>query len=230
MDLPWLDHPSAHSAARDAALSQVPRSLHLVPADAARRAAVQGFIRDRFAAHYQADVRHFMPCLFGLEADDGSLHGAVGCRSAATQPLFLEHYLDEPIEDLIAARVGTTVDRTDVVEVGNLAARGAGLSRLLIVALTRLLATEGVRWAGFTGTPALINSFRRLGIALHGLAPADPRRLGVDREQWRAEWGTYYDAGPQVMVAEVPGADRTLATAGTYRRFGAQEAMHGLCA
>ncbi|MFU2487884.1 thermostable hemolysin [Thauera sp. WH-1] len=225
MDLPWLDHPSA----RDAALSPVPRSLHLVPADAARRTAVQGFIRERFAAHYQADVRHFMPCLFGLEADDGSLHGAVGCRSAVVQPLFLERYLDEPIEDLIAARAGMTVARADVVEVGNLAARGAGLSRLLIVALTRLLAAEGVRWAGFTGTPALINSFRRLGIALHRLASADPSRLGVDHEQWRAEWGTYYDNRPQVMVAEVPGADRALATAGTYRHFGAQEAMHGLC-
>lgn len=225
MDLPWLDHPPA----REAAPSQVPRSLHLVPADATRRAAVQDFVRDRFAAHYQADVRHFMPCLFGLEADDGSLHGAVGCRSAATQPLFLERYLDEPIEDLIAARAGTTVERADVVEVGNLAARGAGLSRLLIVALTRLLATEGVRWAGFTGTPALINSFRRLGIVLHRLGSADPRRLGVDREQWRAEWGTYYDAGPQVMVAEVPGADRALSSAGTYRQFGAQEVMHGLC-
>ena len=226
MDLPWLDHPTS----RETASAPVPRSLHLVAVDAARRAAVQDFIRDRFAAHYQADVRHFMPCLFGLEADDGSLHGAVGCRSAATQALFLEHYLDEPIEDLIAARVGTSVERADVVEVGNLAARGAGMSRLLIVALTRLLATEGVRWVGFTGTPALINSFRRLGIALHGLAPADPRRLGVDRDQWRAEWGTYYDAGPQVMVAEVPGADRTLATAGTYRQFGASmEAAHGLC-
>ena len=226
MDLPWLDHPTS----RETASAPVPRSLHLVAVDAARRAAVHDVIRDRFAAHYQADVRHFMPCLFGLEADDGSLHGAVGCRSAAVQPLFLERYLDEPIEHVIAARSGEIVERADVVEVGNLAARGAGMSRLLIVALTRLLATEGVRWAGFTGTPALINSFRRLGIVLHGLVPADPRRLGVDRDQWRAEWGTYYDAGPQVMVAEVPGADRTLATAGTYRQFrSSMEAAHGLC-
>lgn len=222
MDLPWLDHPTS----REPASAQVPRSLHLVAVDAARRAAVQDFIRDRFAVHYQANVRHFMPCLFGLEADDGSLHGAVGCRSAAVQPLFLERYLDEPIEHVIAARSGEVVDRADVVEVGNLAARGAGMSRLLIVALTRLLATEGVRWVGFTGTPALINSFRRLGIALHRLAPADPSRLGADRD----EWGSYYDAGPQVMVAEVPGADRTLATAGTYRQFGSSmEAAHGLC-
>lgn len=222
MDLPWLDHPTS----REPASAQVPRSLHLVAVDAARRAAVQDFIRNRFAAHYQANVRHFMPCLFGLEADDGSLHGAVGCRSAAVQPLFLERYLDEPIEHVIAARSGEIVERADVVEVGNLAARGAGMSRLLIVALTRLLATEGVRWVGFTGTPALINSFRRLGIALHRLAPADPSRLGADRD----EWGSYYDAGPQVMVAEVPGADRTLATAGTYRQFGSSmEAAHGLC-
>ena len=226
MDLPWLDHPSS----RETASAPVPRSLHLVAVDAARRAAVQDFIRDRFAAHYQASVHHFMPCLFGLEADDGSLHGAVGCRSAAVQPLFLERYLDEPIEHVITARSGEAAERADVVEVGNLAARGAGMSRLLIVALTRLLATEGVRWAGFTGTPALINSFRRLGIVLHGLAPADPRRLGMGHDQWRAEWGTYYDAGPQVMVAEVPGADRALATAGTYRQFGASmEAAHGLC-
>ena len=222
MDLPWLDHPTS----RETASAPVPRSLHLVAVDAARRAAVQDFIRDRFAAHYQADVRHFMPCLFGLEADDGSLHGAVGCRSAAVQPLFLERYLDEPIEHVITARSGEAAERADVVEVGNLAARGAGMSRLLIVALTRLLATEGVRWVGFTGTPALINSFRRLGIALHRLAPADPARLGVDRD----EWGSYYDAGPQVMVAEVPGAHRTLAMAGTYRQFGASmEAAHGLC-
>ena len=222
MDLPWLDHPPS----RETASAPVPRSLHLVAVDAARRAAVHDFIRDRFAAHYQADVRHFMPCLYGLEADDGSLHGAVGCRSAAVQPLFLERYLDEPIEHVIAARSGEAVERADVVEVGNLAARGAGMSRLLIVALTRLLATEGVRWVGFTGTPALINSFRRLGIALHRLAPADPSRLGADRD----EWGSYYDAGPQVMVAEVPGADRTLATAGTYRQFrSSMEAAHGLC-
>ncbi|MBP8923371.1 MAG: thermostable hemolysin, partial [Thauera sp.] len=64
MDLPWLDHPTS----RETTSAPVPRSLHLVAVDAARRAAVQDFIRDRFAAHYQADVRHFMPCLYGLEA------------------------------------------------------------------------------------------------------------------------------------------------------------------
>lgn len=226
MDLPWLDHPSSAAPG----VQPAARSLRLLEVDEARRRAVEDFVRERFAAHYQARVRHFMPRLFALEAADGSLHGAVGCRGAAEQGLFLERYLDEPVERVIARRTGARVEREGIVEVGNLAAHGAGTARLLIIALTRILAAEGLRWVCFTGTPALINSFRRLGIALHGLAPADPRRLGVDRDQWRAEWGSYYDAGPQVMVAEVPGADLTLATAGTYRQFGASmEAAHGLC-
>ena len=81
---------------------------------------------------------------------------------------------------------------------------------------------------GAPGRRALLPPQRgRQGLSV---APADPRRLGVDRDQWRAEWGSYYDAGPQVMVAEVPGADLTLATAGTYRQFGASmEAARGLC-
>ena len=222
MELPWAQHdrPVARIGRGDS------YELHLASPGSARRVALEQFIRQRFELQHGARIRHFMPCLFGLENQSGQLLGAVGVRSGNSGPLFLERYLDEPIEHVIAARSGEVVERADVVEVGNLAARGAGMSRLLIVALTRLLATEGVRWVGFTGTPALINSFRRLGIALHRLAPADPARLGVDRD----EWGSYYDAGPQVMVAEVPGADRTLATAGTYRQFGASmEAAHGLC-
>ena len=183
MDLPWLDHPSSAAPG----VQPAARSPRLLEVDEARRRAVEDFVRERFAAHYQARVRHFMPRLFALEAADGSLHGAVGCRGAAEQGLFLERYLDEPVESVIARRTGERVEREGIVEVGNLAAHGAGTARLLIIALTRILAAEGVRWVGFTGTPALINSFRRLGIALHGLAPADPRRLGVDRDQWRAK-------------------------------------------
>ncbi len=203
MDLPWLDHPARSPAAR---------SLHLVTVDDARRHAVEDFVRERFAAHYQARVRHFMPRLFALEAADGSLHGAVGCRSAAEQGLFLERYLDDPVERVIARRVGEPVAREGIVEVGNLAAHGAGTARLLIIALTRILAAEGLRWVCFTGTPALINSFRRLGLEPLTLGPADPRRMGAELP----EWGSYYDAGPLVMAGEIPGGERALAGAGRH--------------
>ena len=134
MDLPWLDHPSSAAPG----VQPAARSLRLLEVDEARRRAVEDFVRERFAAHYQARVRHFMPRLFALEAADGSLHGAVGCRGAAEQGLFLERYLDEPVESVIARRTGERVEREGIVEVGNLAAHGAGTARLLIIALTRI--------------------------------------------------------------------------------------------
>ena len=140
MDLPWLDHPSSAAPG----LQPAARSLRLLEVDEARRRAVEDFVRERFAAHYQARVRQFMPRLFALEAADGSLHGAVGCRGAAEQGLFLERYLDEPVESVIARRTGERVEREGVVEVGNLAAHGAGTARLLIIALTRILAAGGL--------------------------------------------------------------------------------------
>ena len=102
------------------------------------------------------------------------------------------------------------MEREGIVEVGNLAAHGAGTARLLIIALTRILAAEGLRWVSFTGTPALINSFRRLGLDPLTLGPADPHRMGAELP----EWGSYYDAGPLVMAGEIRGGDRTLAGAG----------------
>lgn len=102
------------------------------------------------------------------------------------------------------------MEREGIVEVGNLAAHGAGTARLLIIALTRILAAEGLRWVCFTGTPALINSFRRLGLDPLTLGPADPHRMGAELP----EWGSYYDAGPLVMAGEIRGGDRTLAGAG----------------
>src|SRR5690606_25495074 len=138
---------------------------------------------------------------------------------------FLERYLDEPVERAIAARAGEPVTRAQVVEVGNLAARGAGTARLLIVALTRILAAEGLRWVSFTGTPALINSFRRLRLHPLKLGVADPRRMGAEL----AEWGRYYDSGPLVMAGEIPGGDRKLAVAGHYRHPERLERAHVAC-
>jgi len=120
MNAEWLAPGTAiapRAVAPDSALQLHP------PARPERRRALEDFIRARFAEHYGARVRHFMPELLGLEAVDGELHGALGCRRAGEQPLFLERYLDLPIEDALAQRYRCAVDRADIVEVGNFAAR-----------------------------------------------------------------------------------------------------------
>jgi hypothetical protein len=191
--------------------------LRLVPAASGhQRFVVEAFIRRRFAEQHAARVTRFMPCLLGLHAADGSLHGAVGLRRAQAGPLFLERYLDLPIEEAIGLRAGEAVGRSEIVEVGNLAADGQGTARRLIVSLADRLAGEGLRWVAFTGTPALINSFRRLGLCPQRLGPADPARLGAEL----SDWGRYYDCRPQVMVGRIPEGYRQLARQGAYRDAG----------
>ena len=186
---------------------QARRRLDLVPLrDAAGQQAAIDFIRRRFSLAHQARVSHFMPQLFGLQSEDGTLHGAAGCRRADSGALFLERYLDVPIEQAIFERSGVQVERHQIVEVGNLAASGLGTARTLIVKLTRQLALQGFRWVTFTGTQEVLNSFRRLGLAPQSLALADPARMGESL----ADWGRYYDSQPQVVFGEILPAHRQL--------------------
>lgn len=184
------------------------RRLELVPLieEAGQRAATD-FIRHRFNQAHRAQVSHFMPQLFGLQSEDGSLHGAAGCRRADSGPLFLERYLDVPIERAIFERSGVEVARHQLVEVGNLAASGLGTARTLIVKLTRQLALQGFRWVTFTGTQEVLNSFHRLGLAPQSLGLADPVRMGESL----ADWGSYYDSAPQVVFGEILPAHRQFA-------------------
>lgn len=189
---------------------QTKRRLELVPLnEEVDQQAVMEFIRRRFSQAHRARVSHFMPQLFGLQSDDGTLYGAAGCRPAASGALFLERYMDVPIEQAILERSGIQVERHQIVEVGNLAAEGVGTARALIVKLTRLLAQQGFRWVTFTGTQELLNSFYRLGLAPQSLGLADPARMGESL----AEWGRYYDSQPQVVFGEILPAHRQLAEA-----------------
>lgn len=215
MELPWAHH--------DRPVARIGRGdtyeLHLAYPGSTRRAALEQFIRQRFEQQHGARIRHFMPCLFGLENQAGQLLGAVGVRSGGSGALFLERYLDEPIKSAIGARLGhTEPSRGELVEVGNLAADSPGAARLLIVALTDLLVALGFRWVTFTGTPTLLNSFQRLGLAPIALGEADPARMGEEL----ADWGSYYDSRPLVMAGDIHGGHQRLLQMGAYPRLGHQ--------
>nr|WP_298139048.1 thermostable hemolysin [uncultured Pseudomonas sp.] len=215
MELPWVY--------QDRALAQIgrdqPLSLYLTDAASKRRSGLEAFIRERFAELHGARVRHFMPCLLGLEDTEGQLLGAVGLRCAAGGPLFLERYLSRPAETVIAEQHGKAApDRQQIVEVGNLAAKSPGAARLLIVALTDLLVAMGFRWVTFTGTAALLNSFQRLGLSPLPLGPADQTCMGDEL----ADWGSYYDNQPQVMAGDIYAGHQRLLHLGAYPRLGHQ--------
>lgn len=173
------------------------------------RQAAETMISSRFAAAYEARIGHFMPRLFSLQAPSGQPVGVCGLREAAGQPLFLERYLAQPIEQAIAAAIGQTVERHSIVEVGQLTGRGAGTFRALILRITERLHEEGHRWVVFTGTTALRNAFARLGLAPRELALANPACLSAAE---KADWGSYYQHGPRVMFGDIHEGFAAIAT------------------
>jgi hypothetical protein len=181
--------------------ARIPRGARVVEAggDAERR-ALETFIAARSRLAYGARIRTFLPRLYVLVDSDGERLAAFGLRDAAAGPLFLEIYLDQPIEQVIGARGAGPVARQGIVEIGNLAGCHPGTLRLLSPLLGDRLLGMGYRWLVFTGSAQLINGFVRLGIDLDVLAPAAIERLPEHR---RAEWGSYYDHAPLVVCADI---------------------------
>lgn len=165
----------------------------------AGRGELEAFIAATFLANYGARLTHFSDTLVGFRGPDGAWAAALGFSLAGAGPLFLEHYLDAPVEMEIGLRLGRAVERRDIVEVGNLAATHAGAARSLIVGTTSLLHGMDLRYVTFTATTSLLNSFGRLQLRPQALAPADPARL----PQAGAGWGSYYDTHPQVMFGDI---------------------------
>ena len=199
-------------------------SLHRVGDPA--RGELEHFIHQCFAAVHHARVQHYLPELLALHDSHGRLIAAAGMRPASEGPLFLERYLDEPLEASVSRIAGATLDRSCMVEVGNLASLSAGSARVMIIAVTWLLAARGLEWVAFTGAATLINSFQRLGLVPTALASADPGRLQGQVDQW----GTYYQQRPQVFTGNIGGGFDALTRAGVFQRLGfpsvVQEAGH----
>ena len=160
-----------------------------------RRQRLERFVQRAFARHHGATVRTFMPTLMALEGRGGRVCGVVGFRKAAAEPLFLERYLDGPVELALAAHVGETIARSDIVEVGNLASLSCQAACHLVAALPRVLLADGNQWIVFTATAMVRGMLARFRAPVIELARATRDRLDDGDE-----WGRYYDNDPRVVA------------------------------
>jgi hypothetical protein len=173
--------------------------LHLHDRRTPGRAAVEDFIRGVYRQRYGADVQHFAPMLVSLQDEDGVVVAAAGYRAANIEPLFLERYLDAPIETRLGETSLVAPQRDRIVEVGHLAASRAGQGQRLILLLGPHLARQGFQWVVATLTQELRHLFVRMGIAPMALGVADPALLGDAAESW----GSYYDHRPVVLAGQL---------------------------
>ncbi len=161
---------------------------------------VTNFIHDTYARAYGANVDTFMPQIMRVSNAAGECRAVMGFRLAGEGRLFLEDYLDEPVEDVISRYLGKPVNRSEIIEVGNLAEAEPGDARMALVGGTAYMRSLGCRWLVFTGVSRMRNAFRRLGLDIWELMAADEKMLSSEEV---AKWGTYYQGHPVVCFGDI---------------------------
>jgi hypothetical protein len=169
-----------------------------------RRNEAERLIQQRFELTHAASIRTFMPSLLLYVDGSGTLQGVAGIRNAAAGALFLERYLQTPIESAIALRTGAKVQRGQVVEIGNFACLRPHAATRFVASLPRFLIGQGHTWVTFTATTAVRRILKCLRARCANLGRADGACAGRGSD----DWGRYYDSDPHVMAGFLPLARR----------------------
>lgn len=170
------------------------------------RRRVERFVENAYAEAYGGQIQAHYPTLMSVQDEAGVLYAVVGFRHAAEAPLYLEQYLDGPIETVLGQAIGARIDRAHVVEIGGLASSGQGATVFLFAAMAHHLQKEGLRFAVATATDELRRIFHKAGLGPLQLARADPRRL----DDGGGSWGAYYQTDPVVLAGSIEAATAPL--------------------
>ena len=182
------------------------RMLRLAEAghEAPQRPELEAFVQAAFKRRHDANVTSFMPTLLSFRDTVGRLRGVVGLREAERSPLYLEQYLERPVEAAIAAASGLGVQRLKVVEIGNLAGANCRAAVRMVALLPAYLLSLDYQWIVFTATSSIRSILQGFGAPLVELARADGSRISGGQDQW----GRYYEADPRVFAGYLPNSRR----------------------
>jgi hypothetical protein len=200
------DADPKHSAAvpRERAPGRRPlgRTLRLasVEAGSPERLELEDFVSAAFKRKHDATVTSYLPTLLSFRDPAGALRGVVGLRGAGEHRLYLEQYLEQPVESAIAAATGRSLRREHVVEVGNLAGSNCRSAVRMVALLPSYLLARDFQWIVFTATSAVRGILLGFGAPLIELARADGARVANAGD----EWGRYYDTDPRVFAGFLP--------------------------
>lgn len=172
-----------------------------------QRPAAESYVKEKFLDTYGADIHDFLQYLISMRCL-GSLSGVVGLSFASQQALFLEQYLESPIENELGNVSHAQVRRNSVVEVGNLVATTRGASFALFIVVATALSRAGFEHMVFTATRQLRSTFDKLGFKTVFLSDANLGSVNTGSDN---SWGSYYDSEPQVVTGSLKDALEVIA-------------------
>jgi hypothetical protein len=179
-----------------------PCGISIVRWPVAGRRRVEKFIENIYSCHYGSVITEHFPTLMSVYDRRGRILAAVGVRMAADERLFLEQYLDRPIESALAAVSMQPIERARIIEIGNLACAGKGASVFLFIALAAYLRELRQAYAVVTATAGLRWILTSFGIRFVHLAAARSSALA----DGGSSWGSYYTCDPQIIALAIPWA------------------------
>jgi hypothetical protein len=186
-----VGHQSSHDAV-------VPNFVDYRDARSEQREPVERYIASIFHAAHGASVLEFLPLLVFME-QDRALQAALGLRGANNARLFCESYLPESVEKHVADTFGRTVNRSQVMELGNLVASQPGKAVSLYLLVVAALGQAGISHLVFAANRAVRLSIKRCGFITREVCAADPAQLDGKAQHW----GSYYEGDPKVVLADI---------------------------
>ncbi len=164
--------------------------------------------REIFGANLSPNFAAYISCRTEQEST-----AALGYARAGIDPLFLEAYLDQPVEALVSAAYSRPVARAQIIEIGNFAAVSPQAMILLWGAAANDLSTLG-EIAVATLTRPLRQMFQRIGVPIVEIAEARRDRLGPAA----TDWGGYFDQDPRICIGVISEGQEAI-NAFLHRRF-----------
>jgi hypothetical protein len=163
-------------------------------------AAAIDMIRTQYQQHFSCQLQHSLPySLSQLDHEQHQILACTGYQPASEGALFLEQYLDEPVDDCLQRRTNEYVSREQIVEIGGFAVGHQRHALPFMLLLAPRLAELGFKTVVCTVTRPMQRCLRTLGIVSTLVADADPARVDTRNNAW----GTYYDFKPVVLAGDI---------------------------
>jgi len=176
-----------------------PFELQLWTRGATGREPVEDFIARAYAREFAASIAVHYPLLISVSDGIGGICAAVGVRMACDEALFLEQYLDRPVEATLRHVLDRHVGRDVIVELGSFASTGFNMSVYLLGAVSAYLSTRGFEVGLVTATDKLSRLFDIFDFPTQVICPAGREALRDQTE----DWGTYYSRNPRVIAGSI---------------------------
>lgn len=150
------------------------------------------FVRKHYLKRLGCELSGFYPIILA-RVFQGRITAACGIRPAERESLFLEQYLDHPINALLSE------DRSRIVELGGFSADSRIEAFLLMKDIAPWLHAQGFLTVVCTANRPIRGCLRRLGIPFKQLAMANSSKL-IDASE---DWGSYYETAPLVLAGDI---------------------------